>query len=419
MAAAFVVFAVFLDGTAVASTRGIIETLRELLGGVTLNPLSRLAVISAAILFMAASGLGIGYAFWVGALLLGILQGMGLEEIVNYLSEGAQREGSLHAAVVLVAGAVLSAALLRRRIPARLAAWVARRLGTGGGPAFPGEMFPALLPRPGGEWHFAGEGLHGRRPAGTGPWIEPSARLLWPWAPVFLVSCVLFRLPAGPAWLLFLSLMVISVVAAAWTCPEPKDGSFSSCSGETGSPEGILWALLPVAALPWGLQGLAIASIASAFVNVLRLEGTFRTRMGFVWNAVTIDLVVLVAGVVAYGAMLEGGRAGETFLPVLEERGLLGPWGMPVAFAAATGFAACGGALTGVGLLVPVVLALSSGGIFSPPWLAAIIGGALSGELVRMILWSGVTERGGWLRTAGVLVLVAAASLFPGLLNTR
>ncbi len=388
-------------------------------GPASLSPLGRVSCVTAAILFMAASGLGIGYAFWVGALFLGILQGMGLEEIVNYLSEGTQRDGSLWAATTLVAGAVLAASLAGRGVPGRLAAWIARRFGTEGFPAILAEMAAGFLPRPGGQWHFAGEGLHGRIPPGAGPWIEPAARLLWPWTPLFLVACVLFRLPPGPAWLLFLSLLVITIVAAAWTCPGPESGSRPPDAGENGSPEGIVWAFLPLAALPWGIRGLALAAVTGALVSVFRLGGTLRARARFAWNAVTIDLVVLVAGVVAYGAMLEGGRAGEALLPFLEDRGLLGLSGILAAFATAAVFAACGGAITGLALMAPVVQALSVRLAFTPPWLAAIAGGALCGELLRVALWSDPAARGGWLRTAGVLALIAGASLFPGLLHVR
>lgn len=404
-------FLLFLAVAAVAASPQAVSSL----SGTRLGPLGRLGVVSAATLGMAASGLGIGYAFWTGALLLGVLQGFGLEEIVNYLSEGTQRAGSLWASVVLLAGAVLAEALERLGVPARWRAWVAARLGTGILPDALSETVPALLPRRGGEWHFAGEGMHGRRPPGGAPWIEPAARLLWPWAPVFLAACILFRVPAGAGWMPFLSLFVVACVAGVWARPgsgpeRPERARIS--------PEAAVWAILPVGGLYWGLPGLAVAVSAAAVFNTARTAGTLRGKVRLAWEALSIDLVVLIAGVVAYGAMLEGARLGTVLFPWLESAGLLGGRGILAAFGAAAFFSACGGALTGIGLLAPLAQALSSEGLFTPAWLAAILGGALVGELGRAALWTPSQERPGGLRTAGGLGLIAAASLFPGLLRT-
>lgn len=402
----------FSAATAVA---GSLSQASSLLSGTQLGPLGRLGVVSAATLVMAASGLGIGYAFWTGALLLGVLQGFGLEEIVNYLSEGTQRPGSLWAAGILLSGAVLAEALERLDVATRWRAWVGSRLGAGILPDALSATVPALLPRRGVEWHFAGEGIHGRRPPGGPPWIEPAARVLWPWAPVFLTACVLFRVPSGAGWMLFLSLFVVACVAGVWARTGPSRNRPETAGS---SPEAAVWAVLPVGGLYWGLPGLFLAAVSAAVINVARVAGPLRGKIRMVWESLSIDLVVLVAGVVAYGAMLEGGRLGTAFFPRLEAAGLLGGRGILAAFGAAAFFSACGGALTGIGLLAPAVQALSSEGLFAPAWLAAIVGGALVGELARGALWIPSDERPGSLRTAGVLGLVAAASLFPGLLRT-
>ncbi len=385
----------------------------------------RLTGVSLFILFLAWSGLGIGYAFWVGAALLGALSGLGFEEIVNFLSAGAHGAPHLWVIVILLAGSVSAGILARLSVETRWRLWVRKRFPELARPlsALFAEIPGSLLPRVGGDPHRAGEGAAGSaRPPRFGPWLEPAGRLAWPCAPAFLVGCTLFGIPLLSGFLLFLSLLIVVVVGGVWDRLKSDDAESLQDEKEPFAPpsaEALVWALLPLAALGWGLPGLGVAAVAGALLNLLRLQLPWRRAWGVVWDGVSVDLVVLAAGVLAYGEMVRATGLPRAVQTILQENHFDGSLGVAAAFAAALLGAVCGGALTGIGLLSPFVYAMGRRGGPGPEWVVAIVGGALAGELVGRGAASADGRRLSASRLVPVSLLAAVASLLPAFLRGR
>lgn len=389
--------------------------------GPRFSPAGWLLAVSVLVLLLIRSGLGVGYALWVGAAALGFLCGQSLEEVVNYLSSGAHAPAALWAAGVLLAGSVSGEFLRRRGVAAAWRAWVRRRLGGRVEATILAEVGELLLPGGAPRLHAAGEG---RRvpPADVryGPWIAPALRVLAPWTPAFLAACLLFGVSWREGALAFAAFAVV-VAAGASLVPAAAPARRGDDSEDViPSPEALAWIAAPAAGLcAAGVAGLCAGLLLAAFANAAALRFSPRAAWRAAWEAMSMDWVLLAVGVAVFGEMARESGAQEA----LGRR--LSAWGFPVsagplmAFLAAWLAAALGGALAGIALAAPLCGALAGMDHPSLAWMTAAVGGALLGELVPIPERPGAGDAARPSPAAALPmgILIAAASLLPAWLR--